>query len=621
MLVDRGAAFVVNPAADIADSRFNHHDVATVPYPTCAPDGSYFHATLTYGGAKITWTFGKLNDHAIGAVLTTDSPVTLPLQFLQPFGGCKTLYWTEGDGLGGNGYAANSGQTVPIHAHVQPPPLPVKDHPASQADLNCPLEPSRPSILVISLGNEPPPAFETVQPALDAAGKTYGAHRISAEGDWGDFTGAIADVMNDSRYFSSLDRTVAHAVGRGWWISAAAGGNADFTPYFGWDSNFNGDLGSLEDPVTSRDTIRAVFSLQDPEGMISNYSHWPAGDQYVAYERTDPPVAALCVWKMHQRWPDPAFLAEIYPKLVKWHDWWHLRRAKPGQFLLSWGSARNDINDARLETGWDDTQSFGDGRMVGNLLNEYNVDLNSLWAMDAENLAHIADALGHHADAARFRGEHARMAREMNARLWNESLGLYCNRSWNDNPDGSPHFITRITPMNFYPLICGAPDAARARRVLDYLHDPKKFWGDYLVPTLPYDDPDFHRQEYWHGHTWAPVNYLLWQGLVRYDDAPHLAEFARRSVNLFMHGWTTDARICSENYRSDTGAPDDDPHYTWGALLPLIGVEALVDVGPDLKPVPRQLGLKENLTLRHIPVGGKLYRIENKNGLLTVTAE
>ena len=175
--------------------------------------------------------------------------------------------------------------------------------------------------------------------------------------------------------------------------------------------------------------------------------------------------------------------------------------------------------------------------------------------------------------------------------------------------------------MNFYPLIAGVPDAARAKRMLDMLHDPKKFWGDYLIPTLPYDDPDYHQQEYWHGHTWAPVNYLLLQGLLRYDDNAHIAEFTRRSVQLFMKSWTTSDRICSENYRSDTGAPDDDPHYTWGALLPLIGVEALVDVGPDLKPVPRQLGLKENLTLHHIPVGGKLYRVESKGGVVSVTPE
>ena len=44
-------------------------------------------------------------------------------------------------------------------------------------------------------------------------------------------------------------------------------------------------------------------------------------------------------------------------------------------------------------------------------------------------------------------------------------------------------FLTRLTPMNFYALSAGAPDAERAARVLTVLTDPTKFWGKYLLPT------------------------------------------------------------------------------------------------------------------------------------------
>ena len=624
MLVDRGAAFLIAPEFDGTNSRFGgSNDMATLPYGTQAPDGTYFSVTGKHAGAKVVFTWGKLNDRTVGAVITTDKAVTMPIHLPQLWSGCKTVYWKEKEGVAGTGIAGNIGEMVGIHVHAEPAPTELVARYGWEATMTFALDPSKPTVIVATIEDVAAPAFDTVAPALEAAGEAYEAHRIAAEGDWGNYAAPIADAMNGSRLFSSVDRRIAHVVGRGWWIfnQGSVNGNPDLGPYFGWDSFFNGNLASLEDPAAARDTVRAVLSLETPEGMIGNFSHWPANYEYVSVERTDPPVGALCVWKMQQRWPDKAFLKEIYPRLVKWHDWFHIKRAKPGDFLLSWGSGKGDIGDARLETGWDDTQSFGGGRMVGNLLNEYNVDLNSLWAMDAENLAHIADAIGRHEDAEHFRGEHTRMIKEMNDRLWNEKLGLYCNRMWEDNSDGSPQFVTRITPMNFYPLICGAPDKERAKRVLGYLHDPKKFWGDYLVPTLPYDDPDFHQQDYWHGHTWAPVNYLLWQGLVRYDDAEHLAEFARRSVSLYMNGWNTENRYCSENYRSDTGKPDDDPHYTWGALLPLIGIEALFDITPDLKPVPRKLGLKENLVLRRIPVGGKLYRIESRGGEVSIAEE
>jgi len=626
ILADRGAAFLINPETDSfpASRFFQGGDEAYARYGTCAPDGSYYKIDVTRGGSnKITIVWGKLNDQTVGVMLTADHTVTLPFHLTQPWSGCKTVYWKEGDGVGGDGFAGDTGKSVAFHLHTQPPITNNNANFVAEAGIDVPIDPARPTIMVITIGNEHAPAFDSVAATLDAARKAYAAKRIAAEGDWGNFLGPIADAMNNSRMFSSLDRRVAYSVGRGWWIfHQQTNENPDWPPYFCWDSFFNGNLGSLEDPAMARDTIRAVLSLEDPEGMVPNYSHWPANNEYISADRSQPPVGSLNTWKVYQRWPDRAFLAEVYPKLVKWHDWWHKKRAKPGDFLLSWGSATgSDMQDARWETGWDDTHSLDGGKFEGTSVNVYAVDLCSMWAMDAENLAKIAGVLGKSGDVARFRSEHDRMCREMNARLWNESLGLYCNRIWENNADGSPNFLKRITPMNFYPLICGAPDAARAKRMLDYFHQPKKFWGDWPVPTLSYDDPDWLQQDYWHGHVWAPVNYLLWQGLVHYDDKVHLADFAEKSVKIFMQNWSPDTTICSENYRSDTGKADDHPHYTWGALLPLIGVEALIDIGPDLKPVPRRLRLKENLTLHHVPVGGKLYRVESKGGVVTVTAE
>ena len=173
--------------------------------------------------------------------------------------------------------------------------------------------------------------------------------------------------------------------------------------------------------------------------------------------------------------------------------------------------------------------------------------------------------------------------------------------------------------MNFYPLACGAPAADRARRVLDRLYRQDQYWGELLLPTLPYDDPNWKQQHYWRGNVWAPANWLVWQGLVRYGDPAHRAEFARRSVKLFMRNWE-EKRVCCENYRSTDGTGSGHPHYTWGALLNLIAVEALCGVDDHLRPAPaKDSGITESITVQNVPFGGKLYRIQARNG--TVTAE
>ena len=177
---------------------------------------------------------------------------------------------------------------------------------------------------------------------------------------------------------------------------------------------------------------------------------------------------------MHQRWPDRAFLEEVYPKIVTWHEWWPKARDGRHDGLLEWGG--DSFGNARLETGWDDTHQFNGAKMVGKTMNAYAVDLNSRWAMDAEYLALIADEIGKKDDAAKFRDQLIKMNQRINATLWNENLGIYCSRLWGD--DGKPgDFLTHLTPMNFYPLICGAPDAARAERMLKTLSDPALFWG------------------------------------------------------------------------------------------------------------------------------------------------
>src|SRR6185312_8597638 len=114
-----------------------------------------------------------------------------------------------------------------------------------------------------------------------------------------------------------------------------------------------------------------------------------------------------------------------------------------------------------------------------------------------------------------------------------------------------------------------------------------KFWLPWLLPTLTKDDPQWPEQEYWHGHIWGPANYIVWLGMKKYADPEHLAEYARRNVALFMRNWT-EHRVDCETYKSTDGTCDDHPHYMWGALLDVIGLESVVDVGPDFQPVVSQ---------------------------------
>lgn len=730
-----GIAFVVdNAAAFVLDTG--------APYyaGTAAPDDSFHHLQFTAQGANIQFDWGRVGDAAV-ARLTSDKKVNLPLHLGSGWPGWVSRYTPAPDGVMGRAQALDHSLTWQMRTS----PSPVQ---REGTEVVVPVGPEAPLRFVAGLiveGQEKLPEIGQVDALLGQAQKRYEARRPAATGEWGDFVGAIADNMNNSRIYSSDNHVLAHSVGRRW-----ANGNPNNDPYFCWDSFLTADLACLDDPQTARETVRAILSWQTPEGLVPNFGHWSYGGSRASKDRSQPPDGALCVWKMHQRWPDQAFLAEVYPKLVKWHEWWPKARDGNHDGLLEWGSSSGDWQNAQYETGWDDNLHFAGTKMVGTAMNADAVDLNALWSLDAEYLARIAEALGHKQEAAAFRAEQEAMNKCINDRLWNEKLGVYCSRLWSgeklvpvppsafgmgfeavfygdetlgteaarrhdreisfdwnesspvagvpgdgwsarwtgtftppasgkyrfraaaddgvrvfvggkkviddwivqvaseheanvDLPAGTPvpliveyfqaaggsslhfsvasvqpadpnsAFLTRLTPMNFYPLMAGVPDPARAKRVLAALTDPHKFWGTWLLPTLAYNDPDYHQQQYWRGDVWGPVNYFVFQGVQRCASPAQQTEFARKSVTLFMKNWTG-RNICGENYDSTDGIQrSSDPHYTWGALLALIGLENACDITPD--GMIRLNGAQtQTLSLTNIPLAGKLYDIRTQPG-------
>jgi hypothetical protein len=582
-VIDDAAAFVVDTGA---------------PYyaGTAAPDDSFHHCQFAQQEANVQLDWGRVGDGAV-ARLTSDKAIHLSLRLSHGWPGWKGSFTPTESGV--RARADVAGRVIEWQMQTAPPPIHV-----GEAEVVVALTPGEPVRIVAGLGASLP-AISQVDGALDYAHSRYAMRRPAATGDWGDFIGAIADNVNNSRIYSSDNHCLAHSVSRGW-----SNGDPNKNPYFCWDSFFTADLACLDDPKTARATVRAILSYQTPEGLVPNFAHWV--DTGVSIDRSQPPVGALCVWKMHQRWPDRDFLEEVYPKLAQWHEWWLKARDGNRDGLLEWGSATGDWQNAQYETGWDDNLHFAGTKMAGATMNANAVDLSSLWSMDAEYLSYIARAIGRKRDAAQFRSEHDAMNRRINEHLWNEKLGLYCSRFWGQPGGTDGEFLTRITPMNFYPLIAGVPDSGRAKQVMAALTDPHRFWGTWVLPTLAYDDPDYHQQEYWRGDIWGPVNYLVFQGLQRYASPEQRTDFARKSVTLFMKNWAPQ-KLCGENYLSTDGAQNRDPHYTWGALLDLIGVENICDVQPD-GAIRLNGAQTQNIHILRLPINGRLYEVDTQPG-------
>jgi Trehalase len=374
--------------------------------------------------------------------------------------------------------------------------------------------------------------------------------------------------------FPSISRNWAHGFG-GWVVGE-------------WDCFFGSLLTSLEDPRQTSAAVRAILLAQSPNGVVPNVD----AANGTSPDRSQPPVGAYIVLKNHERNPDIEQLRWAYPRLKKWHEWWLADRGDGQPWrdgnrngLLEWGSdrgatpsvgGRGFLVQAKWESGMDDSPMYDDVAYNPKTytLELDDVGLNALYALDAECLAKIAAILGNEDDSRDFMAEYERVKSLVRKLLWNEQDGIFENRHW----DG--RFSKRLSPTNFYPLLAGIATPEQAKRIVhEHLINPEEFWGKYVIPTASRNDPAFPDQYYWRGDIWGPTNYLVYQAINRYGEDEVALEFAKKSYDLFMEDWRAHQRT-NEQYYAWGGSAGGDVHYTWGALLCLIGMEQFIDENP-----------------------------------------
>ncbi|MDW7760948.1 MAG: trehalase family glycosidase [Acidobacteriota bacterium] len=364
-------------------------------------------------------------------------------------------------------------------------------------------------------------------------------------------------------------------------------------------ANHDGFLNALTLSVESSrhalDTVRSLLDTQYPNGMIPSRQDAGSGTP----DRSQPPLGSFVVLKLFQKLGDREFLEYAYPRLEKWHAFW--KSPRPGALgprrdgnrdgLLEWGADLENVprtapdiekqlsgkRRAMLESGQDnlanwDEASFNESTGT---LTMNSLDLNCLYALDAWCLAQIASQLDKPRDYERYLAEYEALRELINTHMWNEKEGFYFDRHW----DG--RFSAAQAASNFYPLLARIPDERRALRLLRHLLDPKKFWGDYALPTLSRDNPAFKPddQQPWRGAIQPMTNYLVYQGLKAYGFDAVASEFAAKSSALLLRAWDS-FQIAPEYFDSLTGEAGGRRHRSGAALLALMAIEEYLDFTP-----------------------------------------
>ncbi len=154
---------------------------------------------------------------------------------------------------------------------------------------------------------------------------------------------------------------------------------------------------------------------------------------------------------------------------------------------------------------------------------------NAILSHSNEALIELGQWLGR--DTGQIREWQVQTNRALNAKLWSDERGVYVSYD-----RAHRRQIPVVTAGGLIPLLCGAPDATRAARMVALLQSPA-FAGDpahpaWLCASTALDEPGFDPHRYWRGPVWINMNWMLYHGLNRYGHPALAARLRSDSLEL-----------------------------------------------------------------------------------------
>ncbi len=300
-----------------------------------------------------------------------------------------------------------------------------------------------------------------------------------------------------------------------------------------WDSAIHALAFRHVDPELARNQIRAMLTHQLADGMLPDAIYDEGVVSTMGHpiyaEVTKPPILAWTAMKLHETDPDLAFLEEIYIPLVRWNSWWFALNDDDVDGLVQYNHP--------YSSGLDDNPLWDYGMPVE------SPDLNTYLCVQMGSLAMIAELLGLDSEAAMWRRRAAAIVKRMISDMWDEEAGIF--RALKDEEP-----LPVVTPFNLYPLWTGQlPDEIR-NRLLEQLTDPEQFWGEFLLPSVAYNDPKFDPKTMWRGPVWVNINYFFVEALEQVGETALAQHLRTRTLDIIMQ-----QRSIYEYYHAETGVP------------------------------------------------------------------
>jgi len=367
------------------------------------------------------------------------------------------------------------------------------------------------------------PEFEPVPAAATSAAKAI-FDEIGA-GSWTELNHRLHTVNSDIQ---------AHGLRHIPGIEGAFLTGYPYNEFYDWDLYFeNLYLSYFGIGAYCFTNLKEFLNREQPDGYV-NRSLIKQRDR----QQFKPFLAQLAVLGTKQNHDDYEWLrGNYYGRLVKYIEkWFSYDSDRNG--LPVWNSA----DAAGTDNQWSRGGALSSFEIEG-------VDLASYLIRELRALSVIASSLNLKADSTAFTHHADHVAKLINTTFWDEQQGMYFDRN---EKTGKRVYVKSAT--NFMPLFAGAATPKRAKRMIhEHLLNPAEFWLPYPVASYAKTEPDYyqgsHHECNWRGPTWAPTNYMIFQGLRSYGYQAEARELATRLFNMAL----LKNPVLREYYNAETG--------------------------------------------------------------------
>lgn len=328
-----------------------------------------------------------------------------------------------------------------------------------------------------------------------------------------------------------------------------------FVGFWAWDSWKHAVALSRFAPMLAKNQVRAIFDYQLENGMVIDCIFPDSTENN--YRNSKPPLAAWAVDEIFSQTNDVEFLREMYPKLIKYYEWWYWKRDYNKNGICEFGSTDGTTEAAAWESGMDNAIRFDNAQMLQSYpdawsFNQESVDLNYFLAFENQLLQKFAQILG-------VSFEHKDKIANSEDYFFDSEDDFFYDKRIKD------YSFVKVKGCEAYiPLWTELATKEQFDKIFPILSDETQFSTYIPFPTVSTDEPEFTLNGYWRGPIWLDQTYFAINGIRKYGKTKEADNYTRQVFDRLEDIKGTAA--IHENYDALSGKKLKAAHFSWSAV-------------------------------------------------------